>query len=131
MNQAATARDYMTRDVITISPDMDIHVAIKMLVDNKISGAPVMDGDSNLTGILSTRDCLKVAFSASYHQDSGGRVADYMTENVATVEVGTAIVEIAELFVKSRYRRFPVMESGRLVGLISRYDALKAIEDMW
>ena len=131
MNQAATARDYMTRDVITITPDMDIHLVIKLLVEKKISGTPVVDDSGSLVGIVSTRDCLKVAFNSSYHQDRGGRIADYMSENVETIDAGTDIVEVAELFLKSRYRRFPVMEKGRLVGLISRYDALAAIEDLW
>ena len=131
MSQPATARDYMSRDVITITPDMDIHLAIKLLVENKISGSPVVDGNGSLVGILSTRDCLKVAFNSSYHQDRGGRVADYMSETVETIEAGTDIVEVAELFLISRYRSFPVMEYGRLVGLISRYDALAAIEDLW
>jgi len=131
MSRLATARDYMTRDVITITPGMDIHLAIKLLVEKKISGTPVVDDSGRLVGILSTRDCLKVAFNSSYHQDRGGRVADYMSENVETIDTGTDIVEVAELFLKSRYRRFPVMENGRLVGLISRYDALAAIEDLW
>lgn len=131
MSQPATARDYMTSDVITITPDMDIHLAIKLLVDNKVSGTPVVDDDGILIGILSTRDCLKVAFNSSYHQDSGGHVADYMSENVETIDADTDIVEVAELFLKSRYRRFPVMANGRLVGLVSRYDALTAIEDLW
>jgi len=131
MNEAATARDCMTSEVITITPEMDIHLAIKLLVDNKISGTPVVDDKGGLVGILSTRDCLKVAFSASYHQDSGGRVADYMSEKVETIDADTDIVEVVELFLKSHYRRFPVLENGRLIGLISRYDALAAIEDLW
>ena len=131
MSQAATAKDHMTGDVITVAPDQDIHAAIKLLVENKISGAPVLNAKGDLVGILSTRDCLKVAFSASYHQDAGGRVADYMSEKVETVDIDTDMLEVAELFVKSRYRRFPVTDKDRLVGLISRYDALAAIEDMW
>lgn len=131
MSQPATARDYMTSDVISITPDMDIHLAIKLLVEKKISGTPVLDDRGSLVGILSTRDCLKVAFNSSYHQDSGGCVADYMSESVETIDAGTDVVEVAELFLKSRYRRFPVMENGRLVGLISRYDALAAIKDLW
>ena len=131
MSQAVSAKDYMTTDVLTIAPEMDIHAAIKVLVDNKISGAPVVDKNGDLAGILSTRDCLKVAFSASYHKDSGGRVSDYMSEKVETVDAGTDIVEVADLFLKSRYRRFPVTANNRLVGLISRYDVLRALEDLW
>ncbi len=121
----------MSREVITLTTDMDVHQAIRLLVARQISGAPVLDGDRNMVGMLSTRDCLKVAFSASYHQDTAGPVSDYMSEGVETVEAGLSIVEVAELFVKSRCRRFPVTENGRLVGLISRYDALRALEDLW
>jgi len=131
MSQAVSAKDYMTTDVLTIAPEMDIHAAIKVLVGNKISGAPVVDKNGDLAGILSTRDCLKVAFSASYHKDSGGRVSDYMSEKVETVDAGTDIVEVADLFLKSRYRRFPVTANSQLVGLISRYDVLRALEDLW
>jgi CBS domain-containing protein len=121
----------MTTDVITIAPRMNIHAAIKVLVDNRISSTPVVDDNGNLVGILTTRDCLNVAFSASYHKDSGGRVTDYMSENVETIEAGRDIVEVADLFLKSHYRRFPVTENDRLVGLISRYDVLRALADLW
>lgn len=131
MNADAVARDYMTREVITLAPDMDVHRAIKVLVGHKISGAPVLDTDGNILGILSTRDCLKVAFSASYHQDTAGPVSNYMSGEVETVDARTRIVELVELFLKSRYRRFPVTENGHLIGLISRYDALRALEDLW
>lgn len=131
MSQTLTTKDYMTSDVITFTPEMDIHAAIKMLVENQISGAPVLEDSGTLVGILSTRDCLNVSFSASYHKDGGGRVSDYMSETVETVDAGTDIVEVADLFLKSRYRRFPVIEKDRLVGLISRYDVLRALEDLW
>ena len=54
-----------------------------------------------------------------------------MSENVETIDAGTDIVEVADLFLKSRYRRFPVTANDRLVGLISRYDVLKALADLW
>ena len=75
MSETVSAKDYMTRDVITFTADMDIHLAIKVLVDKAISGAPVVDGSGNIVGILSTRDCLKVAFATSYHKDHGGWVS--------------------------------------------------------
>ena len=131
MTVASTTRDYMVSDVITVAAEMDIHHAIKVLFENGISGAPVLDDIGNLVGMLSTRDCLKVAFSASYHRDSGGVVAEFMSPDVETVEVDTDIVKVAELFLKSRFRRFPVTSNDRLVGLISRSDVLKALEDLW
>ena len=131
MTVVSTTRDYMVSDVITVAAEMDIHHAIKVLFENGISGAPVLDDAGNLVGMLSTRDCLKVAFSAGYHRDSGGVVAEFMSPDVETVEVDTDIVKVAELFLKSRFRRFPVTSNDRLVGLISRSDVLKALEDLW
>ena len=102
-----------------------------MLLDKSLSGAPVVDGEGNLVGVLSKKDCLKVAFSASYHKDWGGPVSDYMNRDVQTVEADTDIVEVAEIFLKGPYRRFPVMENGRLVGQISRHDVLRALDELW
>ncbi len=131
MNRSATARDYMAAKLITLAPDMDIHLAIKTLLDKRISGAPVVDERGDLVGVLSKKDCFKVAFSASYHKDWGGRVSDYMTAEVQTIDADTDIVAVAELFLKSPFRRYPVMSDERLVGQISRHDVLKALEDLW
>ena len=121
----------MTAELVTFTLDMDIHQAIKLLLQNRISGAPVVDEHDDLVGILSKKDCLKVAFSASYHQEWGGRVSEYMSQEVETIEADTNIIEGAERFFDSVYRRFPVMDNGRLVGQISRHDILKAIEELW
>jgi CBS domain-containing protein len=106
-------------------------LAVKVLLENSISGAPVVDENGRLLGMLSQKDCFRVAFSASYHQDWGGRVSDYMSREVETIEADTDIVRVAEIFLKSRYRRFPVMSNDRLVGQISRRDVLKALEELW
>jgi CBS domain-containing protein len=131
MNQRVTAEQYMSTALVTFSPEMDIHRAIKLLLKNRISGAPVLDGQGKLVGVLSKKDCLKIAFSASYHQEWGGKVAEFMSPEVQTVDAQSNIVEVAELFLNSRYRRFPVMRNGRLVGVISRHDVLRALEDLW
>ncbi len=131
MTDMPTIDDYMATDIISVAPGMDIHKAIKILVDNRISGAPVLDAGGNLVGILSKKDCLKVAFTASYHQDLGGRVSEFMSADVQTVDAGTSIIDMAERFIGGSYRRFPVIRNGRLAGLISRHDILKAIEEQW
>jgi len=123
--------DYMTTEIVSFAPDMGIHKAIKVLVERRISGAPVIDEGGNLVGILSKKDCLKVAFADSYHQDLGGQVSEYMSAEVETVDAGTSIVDMAERFLGGSFRRFPVIENGRLTGLISRHDILRAIEEQW
>jgi CBS domain-containing protein len=129
--RSARVKDFMTADPVSLAPDMDIHRAMKILLEWEISGAPVLDEQGGLVGILSIKDCLRVAFSASYHQEWGGRVSEFMSSEVQTIESDTDIVEAAELFLKVRYRRFPVVTNGRLDGLISRYDVLRALEELW
>jgi predicted transcriptional regulator len=131
MRSSISAKDYMSADLVVFDSEMDIHRAIKSLLENRISGAPVVDSQGNLVGVLATKDCFKVAFSTSYHQEWGGRVLEYMSQPVETIDADTDIVEVAEIFLKSRYRRFPVTAKGRLVGQISRYDVLKALDDLW
>lgn len=131
MSDVATVRQYMTTRLVTFTPDMDLHRAIRLLLKHQISGAPVVDGRGALVGILSKRDCLKVAFSASYHQEQAGPVSDYMSPDVQTVDADARLVEVAERFVQGTFRRFPVLERGRLVGVISRHDVLRALEELW
>ncbi|NQU70043.1 MAG: CBS domain-containing protein [Rhodospirillales bacterium] len=131
MKQLGTVNDYMSIELVTFTPDMDIHRAIRLLLKGRISGAPVLDDQGGLVGILTKKDCLKIAFSASYHQEWGGNVSDFMSRDVQTVEVDTDIVEVAERFLKSKFHRYPVMRSERLVGVISRHDVLRSLEDLW
>lgn len=121
----------MSTKLITLAPETDIHRAMKILLKNRISGAPVLDERGQLVGILSKKDCLKVAFNASYHKEWGGRVSEYMSRDVKTIEAATDIVEVAQIFLEGPYRRFPVVSDDRLVGQISRHDVLRALDDLW
>jgi CBS domain-containing protein len=106
---------------------MDVLNAIQVLVDHRISGAPVVDETGNVVGVLSQKDCLRVALEASYHGEWGGRVSEFMSRNAKTVEAETSILEVAEMFMQDEYRRYPVMEENRLIGQISRHDVLRAL----
>jgi CBS domain-containing protein len=128
MLKSVTARDYMATNLITFTPDMDVLEAVEWLLDYQISGAPVVDEQHQLIGVLSERDCLQTVLSAAYHDDLGATVGELMTAQVDTVEADTSIVELAEMFLKSNRRLYPVVEEGRLVGQISRRDVLKAFE---
>jgi CBS domain-containing protein len=123
--------DYMARTLYTFLPSDNIHSAVKTLLEKRISGAPVLDESGNLVGLLSKKDCLKVVYSASYHQDWGGRVDEFMRKEIETIESGIDIIEVADRFVGSSFRRFPVMKQGKLVGQISRHDILLALYDQW
>ena len=120
---------YMSTKLIKFTPDMDIQHATQILLDNKISGAPVVDKSGRLIGMLSEKDCINLLLDGQYNQrPSGtGSVDDYMSKSIKTLDAGTSIMDAAYQFVNSPYRRFPVLESGKLVGQISRRDVLKAI----
>ena len=121
---------YMARTLTQFLPEENIHSAAKTLLDKGISGAPVVDANGMLVGLLSKKDCLQVVYNASYHKDWGGRVEEYMSREIRTIESGTDIVTVADLFVESNFRRFPVMENGQMIGQISRQDILRALYDM-
>lgn len=131
MLHAISVKDYMAANLVTFSPDMDVLDAIHLLLENGISGAPVVDKRGNVVGILSEVDCIKVALSASYHEEWGGKVSEFMSRQVKTIDAEANLVEAAELFMKEPHRRFPVMDDNRLVGQISRRDVLRALEVLW
>ena len=131
MLQSIAVRDYMAANLVTFTTDMDIMRAIHHLVENRISGAPVVDEHGNLVGVLSEADCLRVALSASYNETYGGSVEEFMSREVSSVDVDMSIVELAQLFLEKSYRRYPVTEDNRLVGQISRRDVLRALEKLW
>lgn len=128
MLSSVSVKDYMAASLVTFTADTDVLHAIHLLIDKGISGAPVVDKLGNIIGILSEKDCLKVALEASYHGQYGGKVADYMSPKVITVDADASIVEVAKMFLESPYKRYPVVDDNRLVGQISRRDVLKAFE---
>jgi CBS domain-containing protein len=126
--KSCLVKDYMTRSVITFRPDTDVLDAVHELVTNRIAGAPVVDASGNLVGMLSELDCMKVALQAGYHGHWGGPVSDFMTRDTQTVGAEMSIVDLAQHFVDTQFRRFPVVDGNRLVGQISRRDVLRALE---
>jgi len=122
-----TIADIMATEVVSFSPDTNIHTAIHVLLEKRISGAPVLDDAGALVGVLSKKDCLKIVYSAAYHHDRGGPVSDYMSADVQTLDATMEISQAAEHFVASPYRRFPVVRDGSMVGQVSRHDILKAL----
>ena len=124
-------KDYMARQLVTLRPDDEVLRAIHTLVKHKIAGAPVVDKDGNLVGMLTEKDCLKVVVDASYFSEYGGLVSDFMSTEVQVMDAQESIVNAAERFTKNRYHRYPVMDNNRLVGQISRADVIRAVGNMW
>ncbi len=128
---SATIADYMSTELVSFSPEDDIIEAMRRLLHWQLSGAPVIDKSGQMVGILSQKDCLSIVYNAAYHQDFGGQVNQYMSQQVEHMEAHSSIVDAAEKFLYSSFRRFPVLRDGKLVGLISRHDILRALDEIY
>lgn len=130
MLKSIKVRDYMTTQLVTLRPETDVFVAIATLKDHRISGAPVIDGNGQLVGLLTEGDCLTAIIKDIYYTEAGGKVADFMSTEVSTIGPEDDIVDIAVEFQKQKRKRFPVLEDGELVGQISQRDILRAVLDI-
>ena len=126
--RSCIVRDYMTSHPVTFKPEMDVLDAVHELVKHRIAGAPVVDDHGEVIGMLSEFDCMKVALDSGYYGDAGGPVSEYMSSTVESVDADMSIVNLAEKFLNTKFRRFPVMTENRLIGQISRRDVLRALE---
>ncbi|MDP6685227.1 MAG: CBS domain-containing protein [Candidatus Marinimicrobia bacterium] len=131
MDKPFSVKKYMVTKLVTFSPDMNALAAIRDLLNYKISGAPVLDKEGNIIGVFSEKDGMTTILDASYHNEIGALVSDLMSTQVFTVLESASIMEVAEKFLSTSFRRFPVVDKDeRLVGQISRRDVLKAVEDL-
>lgn len=144
------ARDIMQENVITVTEDMTIEEVARLLVENDISGVPVIDKENNLKGIISEGDLIykdkqihipavvNILDSTIYLESlkkfreelrkiTAFHVKDMMTQEVISVEVETPIEEIATIMIDKRINRVPVLKSGKLVGIITRQNILKSM----
>ncbi len=132
VEQAMQVRDFMTRKLITFTPDQSMHTVLETLVEHGISGAPVIDEHGELCGVISEGDCLKQVVRGKYlnSPEMVGVVKEYMTPDPIYVAPNENIMEVAQKFLNLRLRRFPVLENGKLVGQISQRDVMAAINKL-
>ena len=119
-------KDYMTKKLVTFTPDMNVVEAMAQILAHSVSGAPVIDDNGKLVGILSEVDLMSVVIQDSYYNEPLGIVADYMQAPVDTVDGNLDIYTLAERFIDEHRRRYPVVHEGALIGQISRRDVLVA-----
>jgi predicted transcriptional regulator len=130
MAKSCALSDYMSVHLVSLSPDMDILEAVRILTERGIPGAPVIDNLGNLVGLLAEKDCLKAVLNATYYGEWGGRVSEYMQTSVQTIDADISIIDAVKLLTDSGLRGFPVMQQDRVVGQLNRSDILKALLQM-
>lgn len=124
--------DFMSRQLTTFKPSQSVGEVVKILIDKKLSGGPVLDESGKLVGIISEGDCLKEIVRGQYNNspNNAGLVADHMVTDVITVEPEMNVFDAAQKFLNSRVRRFPVVKDDVLMGQISQRDILNAINSL-
>lgn len=116
-----TAKDIMTKEVITVKTSTTKEELAKILARNKISGVPVMDEEGCcVVGVVTEADLL---------QKCGATVGEIMTKEVISVCPDTPIEEIAKILAEKGIKRVPVMKEGKLVGIVSRADIVRAFAE--
>jgi CBS-domain-containing membrane protein len=142
------AIDVMTRAVITVGPGTTVREAAQLFADNDISGAPVVDDEGRLLGMITEGDLLHRTeigtqtrrrswwlellsstqnLAATYIKENAHLVKDVMTAKVITVKETTPLSEVAELLERHRIKRVPVLYDGELLGIVSRANLIKAL----
>ncbi|NRO98258.1 CBS domain-containing protein [Paraburkholderia sp. NMBU_R16] len=142
------ALDIMTSPVVTASPGMTTQAAAKLLADNHISGAPVVDAAGRVVGIVSEGDLLRRAeigtgtarrswwlellagtreLAAAYVKEHGHVVGDVMNDRVISIGSDMPLKEIADVLERNRIKRVPVLDGGKLVGIVSRANLIRAL----
>ena len=145
-----TAKDIMTREVITISPKTEVAQAAKLLLTNRINGVPVVNDAGELVGILCQSDLIIqqknipipslftlldgfIPLTSSKKLDkevekiAATTAADAMTANPVTVRPDTGIEDVAALMVEKSYHTLPVVDGEKLVGIVGKEDVLKTL----
>lgn len=131
MQHFPTVQDYMDTRSHSISNDTDILDAVDYLLKNHVTGVPVLDDGGNVIGLLNERDCLKVIAGGSSSQMGQGNVSTFVSKNFQCIPPTMDIYYAAGLFLKEEnasIRRFLVLDDGKLIGVITRYDILRAIQ---
>ena len=120
--------DYMTKKLLTFTPEQSILEVMESFAKNHISGGPVMDSNGFLVGIISEADCMKEISESRYFNQPilDKSVERFMTKNVETIPHDMSIFDAAGVFHKNNRRRLPVLKDGLMVGQISRKDIVVA-----
>ena len=141
------ARDVMISPVITVTPQTSVRDVAQLFLEKRISGAPVLNDERKLVGVVSEGDLLhrneagtgrrrswwlslltqKGTLAAEYIQEHGRSVADVMSHRVITASPETPVREIARLLEKNRIKRVPIVENDELVGIVSRANLIQAV----
>lgn len=144
------AKDIMTSGALTLEPENDVATAAKLMLEKHLNGLPVVDGSGKLVGVICQSDLVAqqktismpslftildgfISFSSNEELErevnkiAATKVEHAMTPNPITIEPDTSIEKIADLMVERKFYTLPVVENGKLVGVVGKEDVLKVL----
>lgn len=122
-------RDYMQSSLQAISANTSVREVVDHLLKWNITGAPVVDERMVVIGFVSEQDCIKEMLNSAFYSEDSALVTSIMRSDVLSVSPDTSILEIAETMLGNKPKNYPVIDQGKLVGLINRRHILMALKD--
>ena len=125
--QSLKVKDYMTLQAVTFKPEMSLTAALDKVIRSDHLGGPVINDQEQVIGFLSEQDLLDKLVKVSYFCQDTHLVSDCMHPDVLSVGPGTSIIELADMMKVGKPKVYPVIDQGKLVGIITRRDVLRAL----
>ena len=123
------AAELMDRSELTLTQEIDVGSAMHSMLRAKLAGAPVLDADGRLCGMLTEKDCLRALVRQAVEGAPRASIRDYMTTPVEVVTPETQLLDIVQIFLTHPFRKLPVVDDERrVVGQVSRRDILRVID---
>ena len=120
-------RDHMSRLTHFLTPQLGLAEALDRLHLSGLSGLPVLDDQQQLVGFLSEQDCIPSLITGSYHCDTRTQVEDMMSRTPLSVDPDDSILDLARQMTGAKPKIYPVLEQGKVIGIISRHQVMQAL----
>ena len=120
-------RDHMSRLTHFLTPQLGLAEALDRLHHSGLSGLPVLDDQQQLVGFLSEQDCIPSLITGSYHCDTRTQVEDMMSRTPLSVDPDDSILDLARQMTGAKPKVYPVLEQGKVIGIISRHQVIQAL----
>lgn len=125
--ESLRVKDYMTLQAVTFRPEMSLSAALDKVMGSDYLGGPVINEKKEVIGFLSGQDLLDKLIKVSYYCQDTHIVSDCMSTDVLSVSSEVSVIDLAEMMKIGKPKVYPVVDNGKLVGIITRKDVLRAI----
>lgn len=127
MNSRILVRDFMKPLTVAFKPDTSVEEVAKKLVQKHVGGGPVLSSSGELVGYVTQQDCIREMLNDSYYCEAHAVAEGIMSREILSVGPDEDILKLAQMLIDNKPKSYPVVEDGRVIGVITRTDILKAL----